>query len=55
MSNQAERPSSMVEVAFLVFVLAPVTGGMLAGPVVGGGLLTLTVLDSILILLGFGH
>jgi hypothetical protein len=47
-----QQRSTAVEIAFLLFVLAPVTGAILSGPIVGGTLLTLAVTDSILMLIG---
>jgi hypothetical protein len=40
------------EIAFLVFILAPVTGACLAGPGVGLTLLSLALIDTVLMLVG---
>jgi hypothetical protein len=54
-ANQSEQRSSAAEIFFLVCVLAPVTGGILAGPIVGSTLMSLAMLDTVLLLAGWGH
>lgn len=51
-SDNSSTGSSPGEIAFLVCVLAPVTGACLAGPGVGLTLLSLSVIDSLLMLVG---
>jgi hypothetical protein len=48
----AEPRSETTEIAMLVFVLAPVAGAILSGPIAGTGLASLALLDSLLIALG---
>ncbi|MEQ1504537.1 MAG: hypothetical protein ABMB14_20025 [Myxococcota bacterium] len=45
----AEQRSEASEIAMLVFVLAPVTGAMFSGPIVGLTLMSLALGDTILI------
>jgi hypothetical protein len=49
----AEKPrSETTDIAMLVFVLAPVAGAILSGPIAGTTLGSLALLDSLLIALG---
>jgi hypothetical protein len=50
-----EERSSMTEILMLLVCLAPVTGAMFSGPMVGLTLVTLGITDSILILGGWGR
>ncbi len=48
-------PSEAVQVAMMLFAAAPVIGAVCSAPMVGGGLVTLATLDTLLILLGINY
>lgn len=48
-SPAPEARNETVEIAMLVFVLAPVAGAILSGPIAGSTLASLALLDTILI------
>ena len=48
-------PSDAVQIAMMLFAAAPVVGAVCSAPMVGGGLASLAILDTMLILLGINY
>lgn len=48
-------PSDAVQIAMMLFAAAPVIGAVCSAPMVGGGLATLALTDTLLILLGINY
>lgn len=48
-------PSEMVQVGMILAALAPVMGAILSAPIVGGGLASLAVIDTVLMLVGMAR
>ena len=48
-------PSDVVQIAMMLFAAAPVVGAVCSAPMVGFGLASLAILDTMLILFGINY